>query len=48
LHQIDQQIEDLRLQCDQLRPAPQLASVDVEKVIAKKKFHIGLQKPGAE
>ena len=38
LHQINQQIEDLRLDRDQFGATPEFASVDVKQMIAKEKF----------
>ena len=39
LHQVDQQVEDLRLDGNGLRPAAQLAPVRVKRMVGKEKLH---------
>ena len=39
LHQVDQQVEHLRTDRNQLGPAPQFASIGVERTIAKPDLH---------
>ena len=46
LHQINQQIEDLRLDRDLLGATPELAPVNVKQMIAKDKFQIRSSRAG--
>lgn len=45
LNQINQDVEDLRLQGDQLAATPELPTVDVEQVILKGELHAPAQSP---
>jgi hypothetical protein len=40
LHNVDQQVEYLRLHCNGLRTAAQLAPLDVKRMIGKDKLHV--------
>jgi hypothetical protein len=44
LHQIDQEIEDLRFDGNQFAAAPQLAALAIEHVIAECEEHLALPK----
>jgi hypothetical protein len=46
LHQVDQQVEHLRLDINRLGPAAQFAPVGIKCLIGKKKFHLAPQAAG--
>ena len=47
-HQVNQQVEYLRLNGDGLGTAAQLAPVGVKRVIGKEKLHVGAPQPDCE
>ena len=48
LHQVNQQIEHLRLDRNGLGAAAQFAPIDVKRMIGKEKLHVGAPEPDCE